>query len=81
MFITQDDDKIIIKIIFRTEKFYQTDKALTVVQTKFSRTYFENLSRKELGKLDTAARDMFHFISEFGKLHSVQNDMSVYFLI
>ena len=54
---------------------------MTVVQTKFSRTYFENLRRKELGKLGTATRDLFHFISEFGKLHSVQNDIRVYFLI
>ena len=45
-FIIKDDKKIIIKVLFGTAKFRQTNKALTLVESKFSRTYLEKLSRK-----------------------------------
>ena len=68
--------RIIIKFLFGTEKFKQRDQALTLVETKFPRTLFEKLSRKELGKLSTTVLD-----SKFGKLYNVQNGTSVHFLI
>ena len=63
----QDNKKIINKIILRTGKFKQTLNALMLLDTKYSRKSFTKLSSKEIGKLGTTARDLFHFISEIWK--------------
>ena len=79
-FIVQDDRKINNKILFVLEKFKQVDNRLTLVQTIFSRVNFKKLTKKELKKLTPTAKDLLHFIKEFGKLHSVGDEVSVYFL-
>lgn len=50
-----------------------------LLDTKYSRKSFTKLSSKEIGKLGTTARDLFHFISEFWKLYNDHNEISVYF--
>ena len=66
--------------MFGLEKFVQGGNNLALVETKFSRTEYKNIAKKELGKLSTTARDLFHFVNEFGKLYNVVDDISIYFL-
>lgn len=38
------------------------------------------IAKRELGKLRTAARELFYFVNEFRKLHSVRDQACLYFL-
>ena len=47
-FITQDDKKVIEKILFATEKMTKTDNKITLVNVKFNLNACKNLSKKVL---------------------------------
>ena len=53
---------------------------MTLVETKFFRIAYKKIAKKELGKLSTRARDLFHFINEFGNLHNIRDEVSLDFL-
>ena len=53
---------------------------MTFVETKFSRIEYKKIAKKELGKLKTTARDLFHFVNKFGKFHNVRDAISIYVL-
>lgn len=50
-FIIQDDQKVIEKIICRTEQLTRTEKIITLVNINFSLNVSKNLSKNELDKL------------------------------
>ena len=54
---------------------------ITFIETKFSLYMnYETLNRKELANLSITARDLFHFIIKFDKLHDIHEDVTVYFI-
>ena len=54
---------------------------ITLIETKFSLYMnYETLNRKELANLSITARDLFHFIIKFDKLHDIHEDVTVYFI-
>ena len=79
-FTIQGDKKLINKILLGLEKFIQAGNKFTLVERNFSRTEYEKIAKKELGKLSTTARDLFYFVNEFGKLYNVTDEISTYFL-
>ena len=72
-FVIQDDKKLINKIFFGLEKLKLGDGT-------FSRSNFERLMEKELGKLSKTAKDVFYFFEKYGKLHNICNNVHVYIL-
>ena len=74
-FVIQDDKKLINKIFFGLEKLKLGDGKLALVKTTFSRSNFERLMEKELGKLSKTAKDLFYFFEEYGKLHNICNNV------
>ena len=79
-FLIQDDKNMITKILFGIEKFKQGDSKLPVVETKFSRTEYEKIAKRELGNLSATARNLFHFVNKFGKLYNVRDETNIYFI-
>ena len=65
-FIIQDDQKVVEKILLRTEQLTRTDKKITSVNIKFSLNAYKNLSKNELDNLSDAARKFFYFVQSFG---------------
>ena len=65
-FIIQDDQKVVEKILLRTEQLTRTDKKITSVNIKFSLNAYKNLSKNELDNLSDAARNFFYFVQSFG---------------
>ena len=51
-------------------------KKLTVIGTKSSIIECEKMPKKELKKLSTTTRDLFNFVSEFGKLHGGRDEIN-----
>ena len=74
-FVIQDDKKLINKVFFGLEKLKLGDGKLALVKATFSRSKFERLMEKELGKLSKTAKDLFYFFEEYGKLHNICNNV------
>ena len=75
-FITQDDKKIIDKILIGIEQMNKTDQKITLCKIKFNLGAYKELSKKEIDSLSDTARDFFYFIQAFGiklKLRSFVN--------
>ena len=79
-FIIQDDKKLINKILSGTEKFKKHDKSVSIVATKFFASNYNKLGKKELANLSTTARELFHFINKFSKLHNIRDEISNHFV-
>ena len=71
-FITQDDKKVIEKILLGTDQMKKTDDKITLVNIKFNPNTCKNLSKKELDALSDTATNFFHFIQAFGNKLKVQ---------
>ena len=79
-YITKDDKKTNDKILLGFQRFKHADQKLTLVQANISRVKYKKIAKKELGKLSTTAKDLFQFFNDFGKLHHVTDEVTVYFL-
>ena len=64
-FIIQDDQKVVEKILLRTEQLTRTDKKITSVNIKFSLNAYKNLSKNELDNWSDTARNFFYFVQSF----------------
>ena len=64
-FITQDDKKVIEKILLGTEQLTRTGNKITPVDIKFSLNACKNLTKNELDHLNDTARDFFYFAQSF----------------
>ena len=72
----QDDQKIVEKVLFGTEKMTRTDNKITFCKIQFNLNACKNLSKVELDSLIDTATILFHFIQAFGiklKLHNFVN--------
>ena len=49
----------------------QMDNKIKIVKANFSRTAYNALDDKEIAKLSDTAKDLFHYIDVFGKLHNI----------
>ena len=49
-------------------------------QNSLSAWNYETLNRKELANLSITARDLFHFIIKFDKLHDIPENVTIYFI-
>ena len=55
-----------------------TDNKLSLVKIKFSLENYKELTKKEISQLSDSAKDLFHFMEEFGNLHNIKDFVSVY---
>ena len=79
-FLIEHDKKAIDKILFGFEKMKLADNKLTLVRTKFLTAGCKNLTDKEVSRLIPAAKDFFHFIDEFAKLHNIKSKVVIHML-
>ena len=75
-FIIDNDKKILNKILFNLEKFQKNDRKITLISTRFSMREYEKI--KDMKQLKTTTQDLLHLIYEFGKLHNVQDEITVF---
>ena len=75
-FITQDDRKMIDKILIGIDKMDRTDNKITLCKVKFSLSACKELTEDEILSLSETARQFFYFVQSFGnklKLRSFVN--------
>ena len=61
-FLIQDNQNVIKKILFGTEKMTRTDNKITIFNILFNLNACKNLSADELDALSYTASNFFHFI-------------------
>ena len=75
-FITQDDRKMIDKILIGIDKMDRTDNKIILCKVKFSLSACKELTEDEILSLSETARQFFYFVQSFGnklKLRSFVN--------
>ena len=77
-FIVQDDQRIIEKILFGTEKRTRTDNKITLWKIQLNLNACKNLSKKELDSLNDTATNFFHFIQAFGNKLKLRNFVNIW---
>ena len=75
-FIIDNDKKILNKVLFNLDKFQKNDLKITLISTKFSMLQYEKI--KDMKQLRTTTQDLLHLIYEYGKLHNVQDEITVF---
>ena len=75
-FIINDDRKTLNKILFRIEKFLKKDNKVTLVTLKFSMREYEKI--RNAHRLTTTTQDLLHLMFEFGKLHKINDVVTVH---
>ena len=75
-FIIDNDRKILNKVLFNLDKFQKNDRKITLISTKFSMLQYEKIT--DMKQLRTATQDLLHLIYEYGKLHNVQDEITVF---
>ena len=63
----QDDQIIVEKILFGTEKMTRTDNKITLCKIQFNLNVCKNLSKEELNFLSDTATNFFSFCSNLWK--------------
>ena len=71
---------MINRIFFGTEKIKKRDKYALTVEIKFSAPNCSKFTKKNLTYLSATARDLLNFINDFGKLHSIRDEVTVHFV-
>ena len=77
-FISDNDRKLLNKVLFNLDKFQKSDRKITLISLKFSMQEYEKI--KDTKQLKTTTQDLLHLMYEFGKLHSVQDEVTVFSL-
>ena len=75
-FIIDNDRKILNKVLFNLNKFQKIDGKITLISTKFSMLQYEKI--KDMKQLRTTTQDLLHLIYKYGKLHNVQDEITVF---
>ena len=75
-FISDNDRKILNKVLFNLDKFQKNDRKITLISTKFSMLQYEKI--KDMKQLRAITQDLLHLIYEYGKLHNVQDEITVF---
>ena len=77
-FMVQDDQKIVEKVPFGTEKMTRTDNKRTLCKMQFNLNACKNLSKVELDSLSDAATIFFHFIQSFSIKLKLRNFVNIW---
>ena len=77
-FIIDNDRKVLKKVLFGLNKFQKSDRKITLLSLKFSMPEYEKI--KDTKQLKTTTQDLLHLMYEFGKLHNVQDEVTVFSL-
>ena len=77
-FIIDNDKKILNKVLFNLENFQKNDRKITLISTKFSMREYKKI--KDTKQLKTTTQDLLHLMYEFGKLHNVEDEVTVFSL-
>ena len=76
-FIIDNDKKLLNKVLFNLNKFGKNDRKITLISLTFSMREYEKI--KDLKELRTT-QDLLHLMYEFGKLHNIENEVTVFSL-
>ena len=76
-FIIDNDKKLLNKVLFNLNNFKKSDRKITLISLKFSMREYEKISDKQL---KTTTQDLLHLMYEFGKLHNIQDEITVFSL-
>ena len=77
-FIINNDRKLLNKVLFNLDKFQKSDLKITLIPLKFSMQKYEKI--KDTKQLKTTTQDLLHLMYEFGKLHNIQDEVTVFSL-
>ena len=77
-FIIDNDRKFLNKVLFGLNKFQKSDHKITLISVKFSMSEYEKI--KDTKQLKTTTQDLLHLMYEFGKLHNIQDEITVFSL-
>ena len=77
-FIIDNDRKVLNKVLFGLNKFQKSDHKITLISVKFSVSEYEKI--KATKQLKTTTQDLLHLMYEFGKLHNIQDEITVFSL-
>ena len=75
--IIDNDKKLLNKVLYNLNNFKKSDLKITLISLKFSMREYEKISDKQL---KTTTEDLLHLMYEFGKLHSIQDEITVFSL-
>ena len=76
-FIIDNDKKLLNKVLYNLNNFKKSDRKITLISLKFSMREYEKISDKQL---KTTTQDLLHLMYEFGKLHNIQDEITVFSL-
>ena len=65
-------------MLFNLNKFGKNDRKITLISLTFSMREYEKI--KDLKELRTTTQDLLHLMYEFGKLHNIENEVTVFSL-
>ena len=77
-FIIDNDRKVLNKVLFGLNKFQKSDCKITLISVKFSMSEYEKI--KDTKQLKTTTQDLLHLMYEFGKLHNIEDEITVFSL-
>ena len=75
-FILQDDQKVLIKIPYGTDKFNKKDNKITLITLRFSMKEYEKI--KNMNRLSESTIDLLHLMNQYGKKHKLKNEVIVH---
>ena len=65
-------------MLFGLYKFQKSDHKITLISIKFSMSEYEKI--KDTKQLKTTTQDLLHLMYEFGKLHNIEDEITVFSL-
>ena len=65
-------------MLFNLNRFGKNDRKITLISLTFSMQEYEKI--KDLKELRTTTQDLLHLMYEFGKLHNIENEVTVFSL-
>ena len=75
-FIIDNDKKVLNKVLFDLNKFKKNDQKITLISLRFSMSEYEKI--KNTKQLKTTTQDLLHLMYEFGRLHNLDDDITVF---
>ena len=75
-FIIDNDKKVLNKVLFGLHKFKKSDQKITLISLRFSMSEYEKI--KNTKQLKTTTQDLLHLMYEFGRLHNLDDDITVF---
>ena len=75
-FIIDNDKKVLNKVLFGLHKFKKNDQKITLISLRFSMSEYEKI--KNTKQLKTTTQDLLHLMYEFGRLHNLDDDITVF---